>query len=78
MDIYEYIIEANRLNLTDSRVERLELETKAITACYKLSCFVEMSMNLNLVGSDTVEYWQSKINDVKYMMIALRKRDKER
>ena len=44
----------------------------------ELSCYVELSMKLNLIGSDTVGYWQKQINDVKYMSIAWRSRDKER
>ena len=35
-------------------------------------------MKLNLIGSDTVGYWQKQINDVKYMSIAWRSKDKER
>lgn len=78
MDIYEFLMDANRLNLFTSKAERLELQTKAITACDKLSCLVEMSMNLNLIGTDVVNDWQEKINDVKYMTIAWRETDKKR
>ncbi len=78
MDIYEFILDANRLNLNTDKQERIELQTKAITSCDKLSCFIEMSMDLNLVGSDTVAIWQKKIDDVKYMTIAWREKDKKR
>ena len=78
MDIYEYLLEANRLKMDTSKVERLELQTKAITACDKISRFIEMSMNLNIIGSDTVEHWQKLIDDVKYMTIAWREKDKKR
>lgn len=78
MDIYEYLIEANRLKMDTSKAERLELQTKAITACDKISRFIEMSMNLNIIGSDTVEHWQKLIDDVKYMTIAWREKDKKR
>lgn len=78
MDIYEFILDANRLNLNTDKRERIELQTKAITSCDKLSCFIEMSMDLNLVGSDTVAIWQKKIDDVKYMTIAWREKDKIR
>ena len=78
MDIYEYLLEANRLKMDTSKTERLELQTKAITACDKISGFIEMSMNLNIIGSDTVEHWQKLINDVKYMTIAWREKDKKR
>ena len=70
MDIYEFLLEANRLNINTSKVERLELQTKAITACDKLSCFVELCMKLSIIGDNTVKTWQEKINDVKYMTIA--------
>lgn len=78
MDIYEFLLEANRLNINISKLERLELQTKAITSCDKLSCFIEMSMNLKLVGTDTVNYWQKQIDDVKYMTIKWRETDKKR
>lgn len=78
MDIYEFILDANRLNLSISKRERIELQTKAITSCDKLSCFIEMSLNLNLVGTDTVAFWQKQIDDVKYMTIAWREKDKKR
>lgn len=78
MDIYEFLIDANRLNINVSKEERIELQTKAITSCDKLSCLVELSMRHNLIGSDTVDYWQKQIDDVKYMTIAWRERDKKR
>ena len=78
MDIYEFLLMANRLNLAISKVERMELQTKAIAKCDILSCHIELSMKLNLIGSNTVEVWQKQIQDVKYMAIAWRKRDKQR
>lgn len=78
MDIYEYIFDANRLDVIKEKSERLKLQTKAISTCDKLSKFVEMSMKLNLIGTDTVSNWQIKICDVKYMTIAWRERDKKR
>lgn len=44
MDIYEYLLDANRLKLDTSKSERQELQTKAISCCDKLSCYVELSM----------------------------------
>lgn len=78
MDIYEYIFDANRLDVVKEKNERLKLQTKAISTCDKLSKFVEMSMKLNLIGTDTVSSWQSKICDVKYMTIRWREKDKKR
>ena len=78
MDVYEFLLDANTLNINTSKTERLESQTKAIVSCDKLSCFIELSMNLNLVGSDTVSNWQKQVNDVKYMAIAWREKDKKR
>lgn len=78
MEIYEFLLDANALNINAFKYERIELQTKAITSCDKLSCFIELSMNLNLVGSDTVANWQKQVNDVKYMTIAWREKDKQR
>lgn len=35
-------------------------------------------MNLNLIGTDTVAYWQKQIDDIKYMTIAWRTKDLNR
>lgn len=78
MDIYEFLMEANRLSIDTSKMKRLELQTKVITSCDKLSCFVEMSMNLNLIGSNNAENWQKQISDIKYMTIAWREKDRKR
>lgn len=71
---------ANRLQLQlkTEKEERLKLQTEAITLCDELSCFVQISMDLNLIGNETVEYWQKKISDIKYMTIAWRSKDKTR
>ena len=71
---------ANRLQLQlkTEKEERLKLQSEAITLCDELSCFVQISMDLNLIGSETVEYWQKKISDIKYMTIAWRSKDKTR
>ena len=78
MNIYSYLMDANRLQLSTSKNERLEMQTKAITSCDKLSCYAELSMNLNLVGTNTISNWQKMICDVKYMTIAWRSKDKNR
>lgn len=78
MDIYEYLLDANRLKLDTSKSERQEMQTRAISCCDKLSCYVELSMNLNLIGTDTVSHWQKQIGDVKYMTIAWCSKDLNR
>ena len=78
MDIYEFLLTANRLNVATSKAERTELQAKASAKCDILSCHVELSMKLNLIGSRTVEVWQKHIQNVKYMTIAWRTKDKQR
>lgn len=78
IDIYEQLIDANRLKLDANKTERFMLQTKAITSCDKLSCYVEISLRLELIGIGVVEKWQKEINDVKYMAIAWRKGDEKR
>lgn len=80
LDIYDSLMRANRLQLqlNNEKEERLKLQTEAVTLCDELSCYVQISMDLNLIGSDTVENWQKKIFDIKYMTIAWRSKDKAR
>ena len=80
MAIYKYLMKANRLQLqlNTEKEERLRLQTEAITLCDELSCLVQLSMELNLIGSNAVEFWQSKISDIKYMTIAWRTKDRAR
>lgn len=80
MNIYCYLMDANRLQLNNAvgKAERLEFQTKVISSCDKLYCYVELSMNLNLIGETTVEFWQKKISDIKYMTIGWRKKDNNR
>lgn len=78
MEIYLSLMDANRLQLNNEKEERLRLQTRSVTLCDELSCFVELSMRLNLISANTVEYWQKQISDIKYMTIAWRTRDKSR
>lgn len=80
LDIYDSLMRANRLQLqlNTEKEERLKLQTEAVTLCDELSYYVQISMDLNLIGSDMVENWQKKISDIKYMTIAWRSKDKAR
>lgn len=71
-DIYEFVIDANRTNLKTHKQERLDLQSKAITACDKLSCYAELSYRHKRISSDSLYHWQKLISDVKYMAIAWR------
>lgn len=78
MDIYEAILNANELDLRTQKQLRLETQTRAIRLCDRLSCLVEMSMGLKLIGSDVVNIWQKHIGEVKRMTKAWRKKDSAR
>lgn len=76
MDIYECLDTANRINKKE-KLERRLMQEKAVLFCDQLSCYVELSMNMSLIGSDTANYWQNKINDVTYMTLAWRKTENQ-
>lgn len=57
MEIYEYLHEANRTDLKLYRRERSELQTKAITHCDELIFYIELSMKLNIINMQRMEYW---------------------
>lgn len=78
LNIYEALMEANRTSLSDYKRERSELQTKAITYCDELIFYIEMSYELNIISSGSMEYWSKMVTDVKRMAIAWRTRDKER
>lgn len=78
LEIYEYLHEANRTDLKLYRRERSELQTKAITYCDELLFYIELSMKLNIINMQRMEYWSKMVKDVKHMSIAWRSKDKER
>lgn len=77
MDIYENLMEANRIsNITDKKL-RCETITKAITLCDELLTYIELSMELSILNSKSAEYWSKMVSDVKYMSIAWRTKEKK-
>ena len=78
LEIYENLHEANRTDLRDYRRERSELQTRAITYCDQLMFYIEVSHDLNIIDTDSMEYWSKMVSDIKHMAIAWRKKDKER
>ena len=77
MDIYETLLEANRINNVSHKRERCETITKAITFCDELLFYIELSMNLNLLNDKSAEYWSKMVSDVKYMSIAWRTKERQ-
>lgn len=78
LEIYEYLYEANRTDLKNFKKERSELQTKAITNCDELLFYIELSMKLNIISMESMEYWSKMVFDIKHMAIAWRTKDKER
>ena len=77
MDIYELLLEANRINNQTEKRIRCETITKAIMNCDKLLTYIELSMELNLLNPNSAAYWSKMVSDVKYMAIAWRTAEKK-
>lgn len=77
MDLYETLLEANRINNQTQRWQRCEMITRAITLCDELLFYIELSMCLNLLNDKSAEYWSKMVMDVKYMSIAWRTKERK-
>ena len=77
LDLYETLLEANRINNVTRKWERCEAITKAITICDELLFYIELSMNLELLADNSAAYWSKMVSDVKYMSIAWRTRERQ-
>ena len=77
LDLYESLMEANRINNVTRKAERCEMITRAITLCDKLLFYIELSMILELLNDKSAEYWSKMVMDVKYMSIAWRTKERK-
>lgn len=77
LEIYETLLEANRINNISNRNLRCEMITKAITYCDEMLFYIELSMDLNLLKEKSAEYWSKMVSDVKYMSIAWRTKERK-
>ena len=77
LDIYETLLEANRINNVSNKRERCETITKGITLCDELLFYIELSMNLGLLNDKSSVYWSKMVSDVKYMSLAWRTRERQ-
>lgn len=77
LDIYEKLFEANRINNRVNKALRCETITQAIICCDELLFYIELSMELKLLGGDSAEYWSKMVHDVKYMAIAWRTKEQK-
>ena len=78
LNIYEALFEANRTDIKDYKRERLELQTNAITYCDELLFYIELSYELNIINSGSMEHWSKMVSDIKHMAIAWRTKDRGR
>ena len=77
LDIYETLLEANRIHNVTNKRERCESITKAITICDEMLFYIELSMMLDLLNDKSAEYWSKMAQDVKYMAIAWRTKERQ-
>ena len=77
LDIYETLLEANRINNVTHKFLRCETITKAITYCDELLFYIELSMNLSVLNSQSAQYWSEMVSSVKYMSIAWRTKERK-
>ena len=77
LDVYETLLEANRIHNVTNKRERCEAITRAITICDELLFYIELSMNLELVNDRSAAYWSKMVQDVKYMSIAWRTKERQ-
>lgn len=77
LDLYETLLEANRINNITHKWERCEMITRAVTICDKLLFYIELSMILELLNPKSAEYWSKMVQDVKYMSIAWRTKERK-
>lgn len=77
LDVYETLFEANRIDNKTRKWERCETITRAITLCDEMLFYIELSMNLGLLNDKAAAYWSKMVQDVKYMSIAWRTRERQ-
>lgn len=77
MDIYETLLEANRISNVTHKWDRCEAITRAITMCDNMLFYIELSMDLGLLKDSSAAYWSKMVQDVKYMSIAWRTRERQ-
>ena len=77
MDIYENLLEANRIHNVTHKRERCEMITRAVTLCDELLFYIELSMMLELLNDKSAEYWSRMVTDLKYMALGWRKSEQK-
>lgn len=78
LNIYEALLEANRIDIRNYKRDRLEMQTHAITYCDELLFYIELSHEINIINEKSMEYWSKMVTDIKHMTIAWRTKDSGR
>lgn len=78
LNIYETLLEANRINNVRYKQERCEMISRAITICDEMLFYIELSMMLDLLNDKSAEYWSKMVMDVKYMALAWRTSERKK
>ena len=78
LDIYDALLEANRINNITNKNLRCETITKAITYCDELLFLIELSMEIvPTLSINSAEYWSNLVRDVKHMSLAWRTKERK-
>ena len=90
LEIYANIVTANDLNLQIPREaeERRRLQNSALTNLKLMEFYIKTALKMGLVtseqvagrfidGKETKRGWNTKVLDVKYMLLARRKHDRQ-
>lgn len=77
LEIYETLLEANRINNATHKWQRCEMITRSIALCDELLFYIELSMNLELLNDKSTAYWSKMVTDVKYMALAWRTKERK-
>ena len=77
LDLYETLLEANRINNQAQKWQRCEMITKAVTICDQMLFYIELSMNLEILNDKSAAYWSKMVQDVKYMSLAWRSKERK-
>ena len=77
MDLYEALMEANRINNVTNKRERCDMISRAVVLCDKLLFYIELSMMLSVLNPQSAEYWSKMVMDIKYMSLAWRTRERK-
>jgi len=77
LDLYETLLEANRINNQTQKWQRCEMITRAVTICDQMLFYIELSMNLEMLNDKSAAYWSKMVQDIKYMSLAWRSKERK-